>query len=132
MWIRTGFGVTERSRRFLGRDNSRERPLFSLFLSTDVGRRFSSFEMLLLCGLRSRDRDRRRSSVFRPLVDLPSGFADRLLGDTDLRRVLDRSLELDEDDEDEDDELDELDPELLRDEDEDELGMNKQRLESPG
>lgn len=42
-------------------------------------------------------------------------------GDTDLRRVRDRSLELDEEDDEDDDELEELDPELLRDEDEDEL-----------
>lgn len=50
-------------------------------------------------------------SLFRPLLP----------GDTDLRFVRDRSLELDDEDEDDDEELDELDPELLRDEELDEL-----------
>lgn len=124
-WMRSGRGVTERSRRFLpasffpAEPSRGERPRFSLFFSTDV-RRFSSRSTLRLRGLRSRERERpRRSSPFRLLEDF--SFSALLPGDTDLRFVRDRSLELDEDDELEDDELDELEPELLLREDELEL-----------
>lgn len=80
----------------------------------------SSFSALPLRGLRSRDRDLpRKSSLF--LFDDFSLFRPLLPGDTDLRFVRERSLELDDEDEDDDEELDELDPELLRDEELDEL-----------
>lgn len=122
MWMRSARGVA--SRRFLPASVCRgvpslDRPLFSLFLSTDA-RLLSSFSALPLRGLRSRDRDLpRKSSLF--LFDDFSLFRPLLPGDTDLRFVRERSLELDDEDEDDDEELDELDPELLRDEELDEL-----------
>lgn len=53
------------------------------------------------------------SSVFRPPDDCLSLLPVRILGETDLRRFLDRSLELDEDDDDVDEELDEDEDEDL-------------------
>lgn len=76
--------------------------------------------MLRLLCLRSRERPRMDSGLRLPREVL-SLLAVLAPGDTDLRRVRDRSLELDEEEDEDDDELEELDPELLRDEDEDEL-----------
>lgn len=56
------------------------------------------------------------------LPDCLSLLAVRLLGEADLRLVRERSLELDEEEDDDDDEELELDPELLREEELDELG----------
>lgn len=118
MWIRVGFGVGERSRRFRRWDVERERPPRSLDLSTDRRLALSSLSLSALRLERSFERPRSFDSLRASPFTIGLLLRVRVF---DLRVFVRRSPPLLDDVDElelEDDELDELerDPELRDDE----------------